>query len=348
MTVPYKPVNWNRNKIIYDGVLATGVAVYLFVYFDIGPRFQSVTRAYDDNTLAIDAYGSCAFLMLTLILCIGPLSRLDPRFLPILYNRRHFGVMTCGIALLHARAVLDWYFAYSPIPQAEAVFLANTSYGQLLGFPFEIFGMFALLVLLVLATTSHDFWLHFLTPPAWKAIHMVVYFAYAAIVIHLALGSFQTLTNPTFPILAFAGVTTVGTLHVLAARAGDKIAKLAPADWMPAASLDDLVETCGVIVNFAEGERAAIFLHGGKLSALANACAHQNGPLGEGRIVDGLVTCPWHGFQYDPSNGCAPAPFTEKVATYRLKLEGRQILIDPRPNPAGTYVEPLTVPGDVT
>ena len=40
------------------------------------------------------AFGSCAFLMLTLILCIGPLARLDARFLPLLYNRRHFGVLT--------------------------------------------------------------------------------------------------------------------------------------------------------------------------------------------------------------------------------------------------------------
>ena len=119
-------------------------------------------------------------------------------------------------------------------------------------------------------------------------MHMAVYFAYAAIVVHLALGSFQTLTNPAFPILAFAGVTTVGTLHVLAARAGHKIPSLAAAAWVPAASLDDLVEKCGIIVNFAEGERAAIFLHGGKLSALSNACAHQNRPLVSGLPPESL------------------------------------------------------------
>ena len=92
-----------------------------------------------------------------------------------------------------------------------------------------------------------------------------------------------------------------------------------------------------------DGERVAVFRHGDKLSALANVCAHQNGPLGEGRIMDGCVTCPWHGFQYRPEDGCSPPPFTEKVATYRLKLDGRRILLDPRPNAPGTYVEPVRV-----
>ena len=41
--------------------------------------------------------------------------------------------------------------------------------------------------------------------------------------------------------------------------------------------------------------------------------------------------------------GCSPPPFTEKAATYRLKLDGRRILLDPRPNEPGTHVEPVRV-----
>ncbi len=40
--------------------------------------------------------------MLTVILCIGPLARLDARFRPLLYNRRHFGVLTFVVATVHA------------------------------------------------------------------------------------------------------------------------------------------------------------------------------------------------------------------------------------------------------
>lgn len=88
----------------------------------------------------------------------------------------------------------------------------------------------------------------------------------------------------------------------------------------------------------------AVFRHQGLLSALSNACAHQNGPLGEGRVIDGCVTCPWHGFQYRLTDGRSPAPFTERVPTYRLRLDGAAVLVDPRPNPPGTPVAPVPVP----
>ncbi len=78
------------------------------------------------------------------------------------------------------------------------------------------------------------------------------------------------------------------------------------------------------------GERVAVFRHDGKVSAMSNVCQHQNGPLGEGKIVDGLVVCPWHGFQYRPDCGASPAPFTEKVPTFRVRVAGGRVLVDPR------------------
>jgi nitrite reductase/ring-hydroxylating ferredoxin subunit len=69
---------------------------------------------------------------------------------------------------------------------------------------------------------------------------------------------------------------------------------------------------------------------------LTNLCAHQNGPIGEGRIIDGCVTCPWHGWQYRLADGCAPPPFTEKLATYPVRLRDGVIEVRPEPLPAGT------------
>ncbi len=65
-----------------------------------------------------------------------------------------------------------------------------------------------------------------------------------------------------------------------------------------------------------------MFRDGRQIGALTNLCAHQNGPLGEGRIIDGCVTCPWHGYQYRLEDGRAPPPFTEKLVTYRVRFEG--------------------------
>ncbi len=55
------------------------------------------------------------------------------------------------------------------------------------------------------------------------------------------------------------------------------------------------------------------------------------------------MVCPWHGFQYKPDCGTSPAPFTEKVPTFRVKLDGRRVLVDPRPNPPGTVTEPAVI-----
>jgi nitrite reductase/ring-hydroxylating ferredoxin subunit len=48
------------------------------------------------------------------------------------------------------------------------------------------------------------------------------------------------------------------------------------------------------------------------------------------------VTCPWHGFQYRLADGCAPPPFTEKLATYRVRVTNGLVEVDPRPLPPGT------------
>src|SRR5690606_22288973 len=91
------------------------------------------------------------------------------------------------------------------------------------------------------------------------------------------------------------------------------------------------------------GERIAVFRHEGTLSCVSNVCAHQNGPLGEGTIVDGCITCPWHGYQYRPEDGQSPPPFTEKIPTFNLRVIEGRVQVDPRPNPAGTRVEPVVI-----
>ena len=343
MSVAYKPVLWNRNKYIYDAMLVAMVAVYLAIFHNLAPAAGATPL--DDASRDMRAFGSCAFLMLTALLCIGPLARFDARFLPILYNRRHFGVLTCAVALAHAYAVMGWYFAYSPADPFVALLSSNTSVARLAGFPFEMLGIIALLVLLVMAATSHDFWLSFLTPPVWKAMHMLVYPAYAAIVAHVALGALQGKGQAALTGIVVGGATLVCLMHLAAAWLPAPAAADAEANMVKAGRADAVPEGRAITVALADGSRVAIFRHKGRLSAVTNVCAHQNGPLGEGRVVNGCITCPWHGYQYQLADGCAPAPFTEKIATYNLAVRNGDILLDPRPNPPGTRVEPVAIDG---
>lgn len=66
----------------------------------------------------------------------------------------------------------------------------------------------------------------------------------------------------------------------------------------------------------------------GTYSAMDNVCLHQGGPLGQGTIENGKVVCPWHGWAYDPQTGAAAHSANAKVATYPLKIENADVLVD--------------------
>ena len=89
MSLGYQAIGWNRTKKIYDTALALGLVLYLVVFLGIGSFVHPNATA---ETLLIRALGTAALLLLHVIMCIGPLCRLDRRFLPLLYNRRHLGV----------------------------------------------------------------------------------------------------------------------------------------------------------------------------------------------------------------------------------------------------------------
>jgi nitrite reductase/ring-hydroxylating ferredoxin subunit/DMSO/TMAO reductase YedYZ heme-binding membrane subunit len=297
----------------------------------------------------IRAFGSCAFLMLTAILSIGPLARLDRRFLPLLYNRRHFGVLTFFVAALHAWFMIDWYLVQHNLPNLGNELTKWEDYGKFIGFQFKALGIAALLILFLMAATSHDFWLMFLTPRTWKWLHMAVYVAYALVVMHVALGIMQYERTPLIPLMLVGGFGTVAVLHLLAGwreRAIDKGTALGGDGWLRVGPPRSIPDKGARIVTAPGGERIAVFRDGDQIGALTNLCAHQNGPLGEGKIIDGCVTCPWHGYQYRLADGCAPAPFTEKLVTYRLRLTNGMVEVDPRPLPPGTPAA-ITCPPDM-
>lgn len=349
MSISYKPVIWNRTKMIYDGVLLGGIAIYILIFLRAGPLLSPALRDVDLPTQRMRAFGSLALLMLTIVLAIGPLARLDTRFMPLLYNRRHFGVMTAIVAATHAGYVLGWYFSYSPTPALTALLTSNTSFTSIAGFPFELFGVLALVILAVLAVTSHDFWLSFLTPPVWKAIHMSVYVAYAAIVLHVALGALLDRRDLVLGLLLAGSLALLCALHLIAARrevSADTAASVTAPDepWIVVGDLSEIPEGKAIIGVAPGGERIAVFRSKGGLSAVSNVCSHQNGPIGEGKVVLGFITCPWHGYQYRLEDGCSPPPFRERIRKYRVQLRGTSVLVDPEPLPLGTKLEPHPVP----
>lgn len=335
----YQAVGWNRQKKIYDRTLVLGVVLYLALFIGAGMALQPAAAL---ETMLIRGFGTAAFVLLHVILITGPLCRLDRRFLPLLYNRRHMGVVMFLLALAHGAFSTLYFHAFGDTNPVVSMLSANPRTDSLSQFPFQPLGALALFILFLMAATSHDFWLTNLTAPVWKALHMFVYIAYALIVMHVALGTLQAETSPLMGATVAVGLFLVLGLHVTAGwreRRIDEPREETGKDWVDVCAVDDIPENRAVIVTLA-GDRVAVFRYDGKIAAVSNACQHQNGPLGEGCIQDGLIVCPWHGYQYRPDCGRSPEPFTEKVPTFAVRVRGGRVLVDPRPSPAGTEQTP--------
>jgi sulfoxide reductase heme-binding subunit YedZ len=343
MSLGYQAIGWNRTKKIYDSIFAGGLLVYLAIFLGLGSLIHPNATA---ESLLIRALGTAALLLLHVILCIGPLCRLDRRFLPLLYNRRHLGVTMFVLGLAHGAFSLFQFHALGNVNPLVSLFTSNPRWASLADFPFQALGFFALVILFLMAATSHDFWLNNLSAPVWKRLHMMVYVAYALLIAHVTLGALQSEASPILGVILIAGLTVVVTLHLCAAFVERKkdTAPLADAreGFVAVCEIEEIPEGRACVVSCG-GERVAVFKYDGRISAVSNVCRHQNGPLGEGKIIDGCITCPWHGYQYLPDTGAAPPPFTEKVATFRTHVAGRQVFVHPTPFPPGTRVEPSVI-----
>lgn len=77
----------------------------------------------------------------------------------------------------------------------------------------------------------------------------------------------------------------------------------------------------------ANGKLVALCNVAGTLYAFDNTCLHRGGPLGQGVLNGDVVTCPWHGWQYNVRSGEAMFNPAIKVQTYEVKLEGDNIFV---------------------
>lgn len=98
------------------------------------------------------------------------------------------------------------------------------------------------------------------------------------------------------------------------------------AEFVKVAALSDLPSgtTKAVEVN---GVPVALYNLDGTVHATTNTCPHRGGPLGEGELSEGIVTCPWHGFQYDVTTGACKTNPALKIPCYPVRVEGQDILV---------------------
>lgn len=76
------------------------------------------------------------------------------------------------------------------------------------------------------------------------------------------------------------------------------------------------------------GKTLALANVGGTFFAIDNTCLHRGGPLGQGQLAGRIVTCPWHGWQFDVTNGKAVQNPSAGVGCFRTEVQGEEVLVE--------------------
>jgi nitrite reductase (NADH) small subunit len=97
------------------------------------------------------------------------------------------------------------------------------------------------------------------------------------------------------------------------------------------ASRPALPEDEGTVVYIDE-HSVALFRAGDEVHVYVNSCPHKGGPVGEGLVVDGIVTCPWHGSQFEVATGaCVRGPAQGPLEAVAATLHGDEVVVDVHP-----------------
>jgi nitrite reductase (NADH) small subunit len=86
---------------------------------------------------------------------------------------------------------------------------------------------------------------------------------------------------------------------------------------------------CGKVKElFANGKFMCVANVNDEICVMDNVCPHWGGPLGQGRIEDGKLVCPWHGWIFDPKTGETSRRANTRVAVYKVKIEGDNVFME--------------------
>jgi sulfoxide reductase heme-binding subunit YedZ len=78
------------------------------------------------------------------------------------------------------------------------------------------------------------------------------------------------------------------------------------------------------------GHRIALFLVDGVVHATSDVCLHTGGPIADGRVIDGCVVCPWHGWVYELATGqkVVGSQLAGDLPVYRVEVWGDEVKVE--------------------
>jgi nitrite reductase (NADH) small subunit len=97
-------------------------------------------------------------------------------------------------------------------------------------------------------------------------------------------------------------------------------------EFVRAAGTGDVKPGSGIVAEI-NGKSIAVFNIEGSFYAIDNTCIHRGGPLGEGEVEGTVVTCPWHGWQFNVTTGACVNNPSGRVESYPVKVEGADVKV---------------------
>ncbi len=97
--------------------------------------------------------------------------------------------------------------------------------------------------------------------------------------------------------------------------------------WTRLATIGELPNDSVIEVEH-DGELYAICNAGGEIRAMSGVCPHEGGPLGQGTVIQGLVVCPWHMWEFDSNSGACLVDDRMSIPIYRVKVQQDKVMVD--------------------
>jgi nitrite reductase (NADH) small subunit len=102
--------------------------------------------------------------------------------------------------------------------------------------------------------------------------------------------------------------------------------------WIRIAAAADCPQ--GTAIETVVEDRVVALYHTNEgFFVLDGVCPHQGGPLGKGALTGCVVTCPWHGWQFDVRTGQHQFSPTTVQPRFDVRVTGGDVLIDVESNP---------------
>lgn len=207
-------------RLVVVGLLGSLVAASLAVFW---AACDLLHPAMPGITIAVRGTAFLALFLLQVAVLAQPLARLHPVFRPLDRNRPLLVATVLMLGLSHAAMILfKTYFGggdaftHTSVVSGLAVTLhrALSSPANIRHWPFEPFGAVALLIVFLLVAAQHRFWRRNLGRNAWKGLQGLLYPAYAATLVHFALGFVQSEPHVFFKTVALAGPAVLVALYL--------------------------------------------------------------------------------------------------------------------------------------